>query len=154
MEAKKNDSGFVNIDNTTHRPDNNQYGSVIAQIAKDGVCPFCPEQLAKYHKNPILIETKYWLVTENMYPYKSTVHHFLLIHKNHIGHMSEVSTEAWKDLEDLNNEVFRKYNVKGGTFMMRFGDNKITGASVAHLHAHIIVSSGEASREPILARVG
>ena len=51
-------SDFVNLDNTAHRP-TDTYGNVISQIQKDGVCPFCPESLAKYHKNPILKEGKF-----------------------------------------------------------------------------------------------
>jgi ATP adenylyltransferase len=145
---------FVDPNNTTHRPDGGTYGNVIQQIQKDGVCPFCPEQLLKYHKNPILKDGKYWLITENMYPYKGAVHHFLIIHKIHISHMNEISPEAQHELFEINNWLFETYKILGGTFVMRFGDSKYTGASVTHLHAHIIVSDGSQNREPILARVG
>jgi len=148
------DKAFVNLDSTKDRPDGGKYSSVIAQIQKDGVCPFCPEQLEKYHKNPILIDKTHWLVTENMYAYKGTKHHFLLIHKNHIKHMNELSSEAWAELHEISNEVFGKYNVEGGAFLMRFGNTKYTGASVNHLHAHIICADPKPDREPILARVG
>jgi ATP adenylyltransferase len=149
------DKKFVNLDSTKHRPDpKNVYGSVIAQIQKDGVCPFCPEQLTKYHKNPILKTGDFWLVTENMYPYKGTEHHFLLIHKMHITHIKEITDKAWAELDSICNEIFKDYNVEGGSFLMRFGDSKYTGASVSHLHAHIIVAKPDENREPILARVG
>jgi ATP adenylyltransferase len=146
-------SKFVNHANTAHRPDGT-YGNVINQIQKDGVCPFCPEQLLKYHKNPILKENEAWLVTENMYPYKGAKHHFLFIHKAHVSHMKELSPEALVELHELTNWIFNEYDVKGGTFMMRFGDSAYTGATVTHLHAHIIIADPIPGREPVLARVG
>ncbi|MES2471164.1 MAG: HIT domain-containing protein [Patescibacteria group bacterium] len=130
-------SDFVNLNNA--RP-GTKYEETINKIKQDGVCPFCPEQLENYHKNPILKETKFWKVTDNMYPYKPTKHHILLIHKDHIKHESELSKEAWLELKDLMDEVCKERNITGGALMMRFGDTQYTGASVSHLHAHIIQS--------------
>ena len=31
-----------------------------------------------------------------------------------------------------------KFKIAGGGFFMRFGDHQYTGATIAHLHAHII----------------
>jgi diadenosine tetraphosphate (Ap4A) HIT family hydrolase len=150
---KKSKKSFVNLESTKDRPDG-IYSSVIAKIQQDGVCPFCKDQLTKYHKNPILLEGKYWLITENMYPYKGTQHHFLLIHKRHVNHMKDLSTKAWTELEKISNQVFKDYHVEGGSFLMRFGDTRYTGASVTHLHAHIIIADPDPSRDPVLARVG
>jgi diadenosine tetraphosphate (Ap4A) HIT family hydrolase len=145
---------FVNSDNTKHRPDG-KYNNVINQIQKDGVCPFCPEQLEKYHKNPILKSGTFWVVTDNMYPYKGAQYHVLFIHKEHISNISELSSEALLELHKLINEHLKEKNIPGGTFMMRFGDTRYTGASVTHLHAHLISPDGtQKDREPILARVG
>jgi len=45
--------------------------------------------------------------------------------------------------------------IPGGTFIMRFGDTRYTGASVSHLHANLISPDGEdKDRKPIIARVG
>ena len=147
------DKKFVNLESTKYRPDE-KYGNVIAKIQQDGVCPFCPEQLAKYHKNPILIDKEFWLATENMYPYKGVKYHFLLIHKKHISHISEVSQEAWTELHTLTDEINKKYNIKGGSFLMRFGDSQFTGASVTHLHAHIVHAEPDPERGAIMTRVG
>lgn len=148
------DPKFVNTDNTKNRPDG-VYGSVISQIQKDGVCPFCTEQLLKYHKNPILKETKYWVATANMYPYKGAKHHILLIHREHITNPSEMSAEAWAELQTIANDMTRESSIPGGTLFMRFGDTKYTGASVTHLHAHIVSSDPtNPDYTPLLARVG
>ncbi len=146
-----NAAGFVNTSNT--RP--GVYDAVISQIAKDKVCPFCPDQLLAYHKNPILAENTYWLATDNMYPYKDTKTHLLFIHKEHVINISEVPQKAWEELQVLANEFIKNRNIPGGTLLMRFGETKYTGASVNHLHAHVI--SSDPDREnytPLMVRVG
>lgn len=145
---------FVNADNTQHRPDG-KYNSVITNIQKDGVCPFCPDQLAKYHKNPIIDETKYWLVTNNMYPYKNVRHHILLIHKEHIETIQEITDEAWKELHTIFLQAIGRSNIPGGTLFIRFGDTRFTGASVSHLHAHLVSSDPDNPEyTPLLTRIG
>lgn len=123
---------FVNQDNA--RKENN-YSEVINEIAEKKVCPFCPDQIHNFHKLPIE-EKNYWLVTQNMYAYKPTKFHYLLIHKKHIEAITEISDEAWAELKQIISDT----KVSGGTFMCRFGETKYTGATVTHLHAHIIQS--------------
>lgn len=145
---------FVNPNNTQDRPDG-KYGSVIADIQKDGVCPFCPDQLKKYHKNPIIEETSHWLVTNNMYPYKNTKHHVLLIHKEHIQSIQELSAEAWQELQQILLNTNNRLKIPGGTMFMRFGDTRFTGASVAHLHAQLVSSDPDNPEyAPVLTRIG
>lgn len=147
-------SDFVNLENTAHRPAGT-YGKVIDQIQKDGVCPFCPESRAKYHKNPIIREGSFWLLTNNMYPYEGAKYHALLIHKAHVTDFSEVSKEAWSELDDFVKDFTAENNIPGGTFIMRFGDTRYTGASVVHLHANLVSPDGEnKDRKPIIARIG
>lgn len=145
---------YVNTQNS-ERPGDGTYKNVIASIQKDGVCPFCPEQLAKYHKNPILREGKYWALTDNMYPYKGAAHHLLFVHKAHITGVDEITPEAWVEFHDFIKEIIGGRGIAGGTFFMRFGDTKYTGASVSHLHAQLISSNPDATDyAPITARVG
>jgi diadenosine tetraphosphate (Ap4A) HIT family hydrolase len=147
-------SDFVNLENTAHRP-TGIYSGVIDQIKKDGVCPFCPESLAKYHKNPIIKEGKFWLLTNNMYPYEGAKYHALLIHKVHITTFAEISKEAWEELNEFINYFTGEHAIPGGTFIVRFGDTRYTGASVVHLHANLISPDGEdKDRKPIIARIG
>lgn len=147
-------STFVNFRNTKHRPDG-KYGKVISHIRKAGVCPFCPAHLSRYHRNPILANGKYWLLTDNMYPYRGAKHHVLIVHKRHIESFARVSPGAWAELRKLIAALLKKRKIRGGTFLMRFGDTARTGASVSHLHANLIASGAAGKRrKPILARVG
>ena len=126
---------FVNLTNA--RP--GVYEKVIKEIQESSICPFCPENIKNIHKNPIE-EKKYWLITNNMYPYKPTKKHLLIIHKKHIEHFNEITEEAWKELFDIIKEENKKLNIEGGTFLMRFGNSKYTGASVSHLHCNLLQS--------------
>ena len=141
----------------SNRPDNNDttYSKVISKINKDGVCPFCREHISKYHKNPILYEGKFWILTDNMYPYQNTKYHFLLIHKDHIENFSEITTDSWLELQDICKLEINNRKIAGGSFFMRFGDTQYTGATVSHLHAHIVSRDlNTNSKNPILARLG
>jgi len=147
-------SGFVDSENTKHRPDTT-YGEVINAIQQDGVCPFCPEHLSTYHKNPTLAEGTHWLLTNNMYPYEGAKHHVLILHKKHIESFAELSPDAWNELNSLANDYLKKNKIPGGTFFMRFGETAYTGASVRHLHANLVSPDGEnMDRKPIIARIG
>lgn len=124
----------------------------MEKIAADGVCPFCPEHLKKYHEPPILREGKYWVITPNMYPYENTEHHLLFITKEHISDSVDLSKEAWAELQELLKWVIKENGVAGGTLLMRSGDMKKTGSTVLHLHAQFIVGSDP--DKPVLTRVG
>ncbi len=144
---------FVNLQNA--RPGG--YDKVIADIAQKRVCPFCPDQLTNFHKNPVE-RKKYWIVTDNMYPYKPTRMHKLVIHSEHIEHAKDISPEAWQELQEILLELIEKETLTGGTFIMRFGETRFTGASVTHLHANIAQSNPEDPtydpQKGLLTRIG
>lgn len=143
----------VNLNNA--RP--GVYAKVISEISDSGLCPFCEVRLSKIHPNP-LEQKKYWTITNNAYPYIPKKEHILLIHREHIEDISELKTEAWIELQEIIRELTKTRNISGGTFMLRFGETKFTGASVVHLHAHLFQSDPEdPSYDPkkgVITRVG
>src|SRR3989338_2630132 len=62
---KIEENRFINMD--TVRLESQR--KTMEEIKKQDHCPFCIENLAIYHKNPILKEGKFWLLTENQWPY-------------------------------------------------------------------------------------
>ncbi|OHA17599.1 MAG: hypothetical protein A3H57_04775 [Candidatus Taylorbacteria bacterium RIFCSPLOWO2_02_FULL_43_11] len=149
-----NDKHYVNTNNARS---GDKYENVIKEIAEHKVCPFCPEHIAKYHKNPILIEGTFWLATDNMYPYKPAKNHLIFIHKTHIENISEIVGEAWAEIHKMIGQIITDRKIPGGSFLMRFGDTAFTGASVTHLHAHLIQSNPESpdyGNSGLQARVG
>lgn len=124
---------FVNIVNARK----GEYKRVIETIAKTGQCPFCPKNF-KYHKKPIYKTKGNWFLTNNSWPYKNTSQHLVIIDKKHKEKFSELKNKDLAEVGYLVNFAIKKWRIKGGALCMRFGDTKFTGASVAHLHFHII----------------
>jgi diadenosine tetraphosphate (Ap4A) HIT family hydrolase len=81
-----------------------------------------------------------WLVTDNMYPYKPSKVHRLLILRRHAEHITELREGEWLELFQIAKKETADLNIAGGTLIMRFGETKFTGGSVHHLHAHLVQS--------------
>ncbi|MCE9643878.1 HIT domain-containing protein [Candidatus Parcubacteria bacterium] len=111
---------------------------VMHQILKDGVCPFCADHLETYHKKPIHAEGKYWILTENQWPYDDTKNHLLAITKEHVESLSDLDPQAGAELFDLFRKAMKEFSIDGGTLAMRFGTIARPASTVRHLHAHLI----------------
>lgn len=112
----------------------------MEEIKMQGHCPFCRENLEKYHKNPILKEGKFWILTENQWPYEKIKHQLLAIYKTHIEHIKEMVPEAGSELIEMFAEESEKRNMAGGGVAIRFGKSEYGnyGSSVLHIHAHLV----------------
>lgn len=124
---------FVNLKNARK----GEYKGVIEEIAKTGKCPFCKENF-KYHKKPIYKTKGGWFLTNNSWPYRNTNQHLVIIGKKHKENFKELASRDWSEVNYLVNFAIKKWRIKGGALAMRFGDTNYTGASVTHLHFHII----------------
>lgn len=129
-------AGFVNQLNT--RPGG--YDKVIADIAEKNICPFCSDHLATFHPLP-RDQREFWTLTDNQYPYKPAKHHKLIIHTEHIEHLSQITPEAWRELGEIFQEQVAMNDMTGGVCILRFGDTKYTGGTVSHLHANLVQSN-------------
>ncbi len=126
---------FVNMDNARY----NDQRQVMQDIQDAGVCPFDEEHLAKYHTPPVLQQGAYWTITPNQWPYEHTRVHLLAIARQHVESVEELPKGAGEELLDHVRWAIKEYSIDFGGLTMRFGDVKHNGASVNHLHAHIIV---------------
>ncbi len=135
---------FIHIENSRQE----YQKKVMLEIAANKHCPFCPEHLDKYHKNPILKKGKFWTLTDNQWPYDKVKHQLLAIYNTHIEHLNEMDNEAGAELIQMFKDESVKRNVLGGGIAIRFGSNPEHGTygnSVFHIHAHMI--------EPDLAKL-
>ncbi len=114
-----------------------EYQRVIETIAADGNCPFCPEHF-NHHKKEILATEGDWLLTTNSWPYTNTKHHLLLICKTHKEELRELSGSDLTAVLKLSNWAVDHLKIQGGGLIVRFGDTRSTGATVCHLHFHLI----------------
>lgn len=115
-----------------------EQAKVMADIAQAEVCPFCSDNLKTYHKKPIYADGKYWILTENQWPYEGSKVHLFAIAKEHIETLEQVSTEAAAELFELFKKGAKDFDIKGGTVAMRISPTAQYGSSVKHLHAHFI----------------
>jgi diadenosine tetraphosphate (Ap4A) HIT family hydrolase len=133
----KKDKSFVNLNN--FRLDEQR--RVMENIAENQECPFCPENIDKYHKQKTLRKGAYWTVTKNQWPYKYTDIHLLAIANYHAEKLSDLKKGAFDELLEHMVWVEKEFNIITGGLCMRFGDMSKNGASVNHLHVHLIVPS-------------
>lgn len=129
--------------------------AVMKKIITDGVCPFCHDFVDKekptYHSNPVLIETDFWVVTRNAWPYKNTKEHLILVIKRHILTPEEMKEEEILDLWNIIKKAKQELKITHSTLLMRSDSTSKTGATVQHLHAQLVVAS---SKEPVITRIG
>lgn len=126
---------------------------VMEEIAERGHCPFCPENLSLSHKKPILRDGAHWILTENQWPYQNTRVHLMAIAKRHVADISELDPEAGRELLEMFQWAQREYGIRGGGFSMRFGDTRLSGGTVNHLHAQLVCPSDDAEA-PVFIQIG
>jgi len=131
---------------------------IMKTIDDEGFCPFCPEHYSKSGLNPIIKQGKHWHIRKNRWPYKNTQAHFILIHNEHVEKLSEVSPQAAQEFFELVQWIEQEYQIVGGAVGIRFGDITKNGATVRHLHAHLvsakITDRENPNYEPVRFRMG
>lgn len=149
MNSSKNQ--HINLDNAR----GDEQKQVMQDIMAADHCPFCHENLTKYHKQPILKEGTYWLVTTNQWPYPYTKLHLLFIYKEHVTHLPGMNPDAGRELIELAQWAQAEYDVPGGGLAMRFGDTDHSAGTVAHLHAQFLVPDlDHPTYEPVRIKIG
>ena len=122
-----------------------KYSQVIQDIQSQGVCPFCPDTF-KWHTNPILKIDGGWLITRSFNPYAGTQEHFLIISQEHKEQLVELTPKDLYAILKLAQWATIEFKLQGGLLALRFGDSEHTGATVKHLHAHLVVPGKENGR--------
>lgn len=122
------------------------YLKTLETIQETGKCPFCPENFL-YHKKPVLNKNGGWIITQSSWPYPNAKYHFLLIPEKHKEELGEFDSSDLGAILKLANWVIEKYKIKGGGLSLRFGDSLYTGASVCHLHFHLLVPKIDKKRK-------
>ncbi len=147
----QNKNSFININNSREA----EQIEVMQKIADEAHCPFCEENLRLYHKNPILKEGRYWLVTNNQWPYKHTKHHLLLIYKTHATKLAELDSAAGTELFSIVKELEQEFAFEGGGLALRFGDTDFSAGTVNHLHVQLVIPDAMAKDfEPVKIKLG
>jgi len=129
------------------------YRETMEEIVSSQSCPLCPPM--RWHPKPILKDNGLWIITENSHPYPNSRYHFLLVHKKHIEKLDDLRPPDLISFFELVNWTNQKFDIKGGGLTMRFGDTLYTGATIKHLHGHLIVPMVEGDQvSPVWFPIG
>lgn len=109
------------------------------RIINDNIDPFDPKYIKEYIGGNIILDSDHWYAFQNDHPYPETQYQFVIPTKKFFTTFSEVPGNVSLDLDHICQKLAEKYNINGGARFQRFGDPLISGASVIHLHAQLIV---------------
>lgn len=115
-----------------------EYRQELEEIERAGVCPFCPEDL-RWHPKPVLHRAGSWMITRIRQNYINAAEHFLLLGDRHIERLTEMNADDWAALAELLRWATAEFGLVGGALCSRFGQTNYTGATVVHLHFHLII---------------
>lgn len=115
-------------------------------LASLGLCMFCPDQRATartygVHPPQPVQEFDHWTVMRNTFPYHHARLHLLAAPHAHVADPAELSPQAWGELRDVLAWTGKHFELRGYGLAMRCGEMRATGATIAHLHAHLLVAA-------------
>lgn len=117
---------------------------VYEDLEARGICPFCAEHRDEHLTGARVMQTDHWIVTYNNWPYDHTDLHLMITCNYHAEHFSDLRPGSFEDLGDILKQLEKQFHFNHGGFVGRFGNVLKTGASVAHLHFHVIIPDEEA----------
>ena len=112
-----------------------------------GICLFCPEHLRQHAGQEILWRTRYWSVTPNKFPYAGTATHLLLVPDTHVGDLLDLDPEVQHDFWLALAAVRERFGLTYYGLGVRNGDCRFTGATIAHVHAHVLTGDPHESAD-------
>jgi ATP adenylyltransferase len=110
----------------------------MEELAAAGVCVFCPEHFAAYHREPVEFSGEHWYATRNDYPYAGTRAHYLIVPHRHVAAFEELPDAAGAELWALKRKLRAQLEPLAVATVERSGDMRYNGGSVAHLHVHFV----------------
>lgn len=118
---------------------NEVQAAYMRELEENGICLFCPETLRSAPDQKVHFESEHWIVSENRFPYPDTKLHLLLIPQEHVRDMIDLSEEARDDFWDVLEKCRKSWSLGFYKMMTRCGDTNFTGATIEHLHLHLMV---------------
>lgn len=123
----------------------------MRELEAAGTCLFCPDGLGRFGAGDApRWQSPSWLVLDNDFPYRGAARHLLLVPRRHLSDLTELDPaereEFWAAL------AAAKQLAGGAGYGLgaRNGDCASTGATIAHLHLHLLVA--EPGAEPLRMR--
>jgi ATP adenylyltransferase len=118
----------------------------MRRLEAAGICLFCPASLREHAHQEVAFETGHWAVTPNAFPYRGTRLHLLVVPHQHVNDMLDLGDEVLADFWVALRQVRERYGLDYYGLGVRNGNCSFTGATIAHVHAHVLV--GDPDLEP------
>jgi diadenosine tetraphosphate (Ap4A) HIT family hydrolase len=124
----------------------------MKRLDEAGICLFCPAHLRRHPRQRVLLDTRHWTATANEFPYPGTSLHVLLVPHQHAADLLDLPGEVRDDFWTALAAVARGNGLSHYGLGIRNGDCRLTGATIEHVHAHVLVASGDPSAPPVRMR--
>jgi diadenosine tetraphosphate (Ap4A) HIT family hydrolase len=118
----------------------------MRRLEAAGTCLFCPAELRAHARQEVILETAHWAVTPNAFPYAGTRLHLLVVPHQHVNDMLDLGDAALADFWATLRTVRARFGLEYYGLGVRNGNCSFTGATIAHVHAHVVV--GDPSLDP------
>lgn len=113
----------------------------MVALEAQGICLFCAEGLALEGQSGPLLETSSWTVVDNDFPYQGSRRHLLLIPRAHVHDLVELDSTAQSEFWQVLKAARELCETSHYGLGVRNGDCAATGATIAHLHVHLLVAA-------------
>jgi ATP adenylyltransferase len=110
----------------------------MQRLEAAGVCLFCPGGLAAQNRQEIVLRTGHWSVTPNAFPYRGTKLHLLLLPDQHAADLLDLEPAVQADFWTALGQVRERFGLDYYGLGVRNGDCRYTGATITHVHAHVL----------------
>ena len=127
--------------------------TVMEKLQAEDVCNFCPGNEHLGAMRPVLREGPRWTVRHNAVPLDNTRLHLLLVAKRHTLRLADLEPDDMLELLDHLKWIEQNFQLEGGGFVMRFGEMKVSTASVQHQHAQLICAAISDQKDPNYEKV-
>jgi diadenosine tetraphosphate (Ap4A) HIT family hydrolase len=117
----------------------------MRRLEAAGLCLFCPDGLAD-HGFEVLTRTAHWTIVPNEFPYAGTRRHLLLIPGQHARDLADLDPAVQADFWTALAAARDQSGLSAYGLGVRNGDCRYTGATIAHVHAHVM--AGDPDTEP------
>lgn len=126
----------------------------MLRLEAAGICLFCPEHLDGPGRERVVHRSEHWTVTPNEFPYAGTKLHLLLVPRQHVDDLCDLSPDAQSDLFVALSWVREHYGITYYGLTARNGDLRYTGGSIYHLHVHLLVGDVDnPAHEPVRVKL-
>lgn len=129
------ENSFVDIANCRSTKQQETY----LKIYRENYDPFAERSSIEALGNEIFDESDHWITIKNKhYKHTDRKHHLVVILKRFIKTPDDLTEEEILDAFKVIRELNKTLQISGGAILMRYGDTRLSGASVKHLHFHVV----------------